>query len=122
MSVLVIGGAGYIGSHAAHALSRKGYEVIIYDNLSTGQASLAEGFELVVGDISDTPKLSTLLRRVDSVMHFAAHAYVGESVSHPRKYFQNKTRSCGRNEMSPNEPITASAPSTAGLPKRLSLT
>ena len=89
MSVLVIGGAGYIGCHAAHALKRHGYDVIIYDNLSTGHASLAGGFELVVGDISDTPKLATLLRRVDSVMHFAAHAYVGESVSHPRKYFHN---------------------------------
>src|SRR6266567_4461096 len=89
LSVLVIGGAGYIGSHAAHALKRKGYEVIIYDNLSTGHTSLADGFELVVGDTSDTVKLATLLRRVDSVMHFAAHAYVGESVSHPRKYFHN---------------------------------
>jgi UDP-glucose 4-epimerase len=89
LSVLVIGGAGYIGSHAAHALKRKGYDVIIYDNLSTGHTSLADGFELVVGDTSDTVKLATLLRRVDSVMHFAAHAYVGESVSHPRKYFHN---------------------------------
>jgi len=89
LSVLVIGGAGYIGCHAAHALKRHGYDVIIYDNLSTGHASLAEGFELVVGDISDTVKLPALLRRVDSVMHFAAHAYVGESVSNPRKYFQN---------------------------------
>src|SRR5947208_13093681 len=89
LSVLVIGGAGYIGSHAAHALKRKGYEVIVYDNLSTGHASLADGFELVIGDISDTRKLAALLRRVDSVMHFAASAYVGESVSHPRKYFQN---------------------------------
>jgi len=89
LSVLVIGGAGYIGSHAAHALNRKGYEVIIYDNLSTGHVSLADGLELIVGDISDTAKLARLLRRVDSVMHFAAHAYVGESVSNPRKYFQN---------------------------------
>jgi UDP-glucose 4-epimerase len=89
LSVLVIGGAGYIGCHAAHALKRQGYDVIIYDNLSTGHASLAGGFELVVGDISDTPKLAALLRRVDSVMHLAAHAYVGESVSHPRKYFHN---------------------------------
>jgi len=89
LSVLVIGGAGYIGSHTAHTLRRRGYEVIIYDNLSTGHASLADGFELVVGDISDTAKLAAVLQRVDSVMHFAAHAYVGESVSHPRKYFQN---------------------------------
>ena len=85
----MIGGAGYIGSHAAHVLKHRGFEVIIYDNLSTGHKSLADGFELIVGDISDTPKLAAALRRVDSVMHFAAHAYVGESVSHPRKYFQN---------------------------------
>ncbi len=89
MSVLVIGGAGYIGSHAAHALRRKGYEAIIYDNLSTGHESLATGFELIVGDIADSAKLKPVLQRVDAVMHFAAHAYVGESVINPRKYFQN---------------------------------
>jgi UDP-glucose 4-epimerase len=87
--VLVVGGAGYIGSHAAHALKRRGYEAIIYDNLSTGHAALAAGFELIVGDISDSAKLAPVLRRVDAVMHFAAHAYVGESVDNPRKYFQN---------------------------------
>jgi UDP-glucose-4-epimerase GalE len=89
LAVLVIGGAGYIGSHAAHALKRKGCEAIIYDNLSTGHESLARGFELIVGDVSDSAKLSSVLRRVDAVMHFAAHAYVGESVVNPRKYFQN---------------------------------
>jgi UDP-glucose-4-epimerase GalE len=89
LTVLVIGGAGYIGSHAAHALRRRGYEVIVYDNLSAGHAALAQGFELVVGDIADTSKLAPVLRRVDAVMHFAAHAYVGESVVNPRKYFQN---------------------------------
>lgn len=89
MSVLVVGGAGYIGSHAAHALKRKGYEAIIYDNLCTGHASLAQGFEFITGDISDAPRLKPVLQRVDAVMHFAAHAYVGESVLEPRKYFQN---------------------------------
>jgi len=62
LAVLVVGGAGYIGSHAAHVLRRKGYEVIIYDNLSAGHKQLAEGFELVVGDIGDSQKLSSLLR------------------------------------------------------------
>jgi len=85
----VIGGAGYIGSHAAHVLRRKGYEVLIYDNLSTGHKHLAEGFELIVADIADRAKLEAALRRSDSVMHFAAHAYVGESVVNPRKYFHN---------------------------------
>lgn len=89
MSILVVGGAGFIGSHAAHALRRKGYEVIIYDNLSTGEPRLADGFELVVGEMSDSAKLAGVLKRVDAVMHFAAHAYVGESVHSPRKYFQN---------------------------------
>jgi UDP-arabinose 4-epimerase len=87
--VLVVGGAGYIGSHTAHTLRRHGHEVIVYDNLSTGHAFLADGFELIVGDIADVAKLSPVLRRVDAVMHFAGHAYVGESVLHPRKYFHN---------------------------------
>jgi UDP-glucose-4-epimerase GalE len=67
--------------------------VIIYDNLSTGHAFLASGFELVRGDIADSTTLSSVLRRVDSVMHFAAHAYVGESVENPRKYFRNNVES-----------------------------
>ncbi len=83
------GGAGYIGSHTARALRSAGYEVVLYDNLSTGFRCLAEGFELVEGDIADEAKLRSVLRRVDAVMHFAAHAYVGESVENPRKYFRN---------------------------------
>jgi UDP-arabinose 4-epimerase len=89
MAVLVVGGAGYIGSHSARALRRHGYDVVIYDNLSTGHDLLANGFDLVVGDIADRAKLIPALARVDAVMHFAAHAYVGESVANPRKYFQN---------------------------------
>ncbi len=89
MAILVVGGAGYIGSHAARALRRSGYEVVIYDNLSTGFRRLAQGFELVEGDIADEARLRPVLARVDAVMHFAAHAYVGESVENPRKYFRN---------------------------------
>ena len=89
MSVLVVGGAGYIGSHTARALRRARYNVIIYDNLCTGFQRLAQGFELVEGDIGDQSKLHRVLSRVDAVMHFAAHAYVGESVANPRKYFRN---------------------------------
>ncbi len=93
MVVLVVGGAGYIGSHTAHALRSRGHEVIVYDNLSTGHATLASGFDLVVGDAADSSKLRKILPRVDAVMHFAACAYVGESVVHPRKYFENNVRS-----------------------------
>jgi UDP-glucose-4-epimerase GalE len=93
VSILVVGGAGYIGSHTAHSLRRQGHEVIIYDNLATGFEQLADGFELVIGDMADAAKLANVLRRVDAVMHFAAHAYVGESVTNPRKYFQNNFQS-----------------------------
>ena len=89
MTVLVVGGAGYIGSHTAHVLRARGYDVIIYDNLSTGHAGLAAGFELIIGDIADSTKLRSVLKRIDAVVHFAAHAYVGESVLNPRKYFRN---------------------------------
>ncbi len=89
----MVGGAGYIGSHAARTLRRRGHDVILYDNLSTGHEFLASGFELVRGDIADVSRLSAALRRVDSVMHFAAHAYVGESVENPRKYFRNNVQS-----------------------------
>ncbi len=85
----MVGGAGYIGSHAARALRRAGYEAIIYDSLVNGHRRLADGFELVEGDIADEAKLRSVLKRVDGVMHFAAHAYVGESVENPRKYFRN---------------------------------
>jgi UDP-glucose-4-epimerase GalE len=87
--VLVIGGAGYIGSHTARALRRAGHEVIIFDNLSTGFESLAGGFELVRGDILDAAALARVLPRASAIMHFAAHAYVGESVANPKKYFRN---------------------------------
>src|SRR5260370_27645353 len=89
LAILVSGGAGYIGSHAARALRRAGYEVVLYDNLSTGFRRLAQGFELVEGDIADETRLRPVLARVDAIMHFAAHAYVGESVGNPRKYFPN---------------------------------
>lgn len=88
-SVLVVGGAGYIGCHAAHALRRHGYDVLIYDNLSRGHRFLAEGFELIEADIADRAQLTRALERVAGVMHFAADSQVGESVEHPRKYFKN---------------------------------
>jgi UDP-glucose-4-epimerase GalE len=87
--VLVIGGAGYIGSHTARALRHAGHDVIVFDNLSTGYEFLAAGFELIKGDVLDAAALSRVLPRADAIMHFAAHAYVGESVTNPRKYFRN---------------------------------
>lgn len=89
MVVLVIGGAGYIGSHTARALKSAGHEVIVFDNLSTGHEFLAQGFELVKGDLLDADALARVLPRSEVILHFAAHAYVGESVTNPKKYFRN---------------------------------
>jgi UDP-glucose 4-epimerase len=93
MRVLVTGGAGYIGSHAARELARNGHSVLIYDNLSTGHRFLAHGFDLVEADLRDSAAAASALRGADAVMHFAAHAYVGESVENPRKYFENNVQS-----------------------------
>src|SRR4051794_13074114 len=89
MRVLVVGGAGYIGGHAARVLARRGYQPEIYDNLSTGYAAFAKGFRLTEGDLRDREKLMRALDGCEAVLHFAASAYVGESVADPRKYFSN---------------------------------
>lgn len=89
MRILVTGGSGYVGSHAVRELAAAGHEAVIYDNLSTGCRKLSQGFELIQGDISDTEKVSLCLKGMDAVIHFAASAYVGESMQNPRKYFRN---------------------------------
>ena len=89
MAVLVTGGAGYIGCHVARTLRQRGEAVIACDNLSRGHRGLLDGLELVEADIADAKAMTNVLQRVDSVMHFAAFAYVGESVTDPQKYFQN---------------------------------
>jgi UDP-glucose-4-epimerase GalE len=89
LKVLVVGGAGYIGSHTARVLQRAGLEVFIYDNLSTGFDFLAKGFETIVGDVHDSKKLLPAVKQSDAVMHFAANHFVGESVVNPQKYFRN---------------------------------
>jgi UDP-glucose 4-epimerase len=93
--ILVTGGCGYIGSHVVRQLSEAGYEVIVYDNLSTGFAdALVLGERLVVGDLADTEKLKTVFREhgCKSVMHFAAAIVAPESVTLPLKYYGNNTR------------------------------
>jgi UDP-glucose-4-epimerase GalE len=93
MRVLVTGGSGYIGSATVRELVQNGHSVIIYDNLSTGHRKLSKGFDLIEGDIADRSKILPALERVDAIIHFAASAYVGESVTNPRKYFRNNVES-----------------------------
>jgi len=91
MKVLVVGGAGYIGSHMVLMLSQQGAEVIILDDLSSGHADAVLPGRLVQGSIEDTGLLDRLLadENFDAVMHFASFIQVGESVQHPAKYYRN---------------------------------
>ncbi|MEB3312008.1 MAG: UDP-glucose 4-epimerase GalE [Snowella sp.] len=93
-TILVTGGAGYIGSHAVLALQKAGYNVIVLDNLSYGHRELIEDrlkVELLVADTSDRAYLDNLFatRKIDAVMHFAAFIAVGESVQEPAMYYRN---------------------------------
>ncbi len=91
--VLVTGGAGYIGSHVVKLLGEKGYDIIVYDNLTTGHKEAVLFGELVEGDLSDFNLLKKVLIDFspDAVMHFAAVIEVEESVKNPLKYFNNNT-------------------------------
>jgi len=90
-NVLVVGGAGYIGSHMVLALQDAGYAPVVFDNLSRGHADAVGGAPLMVGDLRSASDLDACFaaHRVDLVMHFAALAYVGESVTAPELYYQN---------------------------------
>jgi len=92
--ILVTGGAGYIGSHYVLQSSQAGAEIIVLDNMSYGHPeAVAPGVKLVVGEMGDRSLLDKLFseNEIEGVVHFAAFAYVGESVTDPRKYFKNNT-------------------------------
>ncbi len=92
-TVLVTGGAGYIGSHCCKAFAEAGWSVVTYDNLSRGWRDAVKWGPLVEGDIADAETVAATLRqyRPDVVAHFAAYAYVGESVEFPELYYRNNT-------------------------------
>jgi UDP-glucose 4-epimerase len=95
MNVLVVGGAGYIGSHMVRKLDREGHRVVIFDNLTTGFSEAVTAGDLVVGDINDRRLIEQVLgdHQIDAVMHYAACALVGESVVDPAKYYRNNVGS-----------------------------
>ena len=90
-TILVTGGAGYIGSHACKALAQAGITPVVYDNLVNGHAWAVKWGPLERGDIQDRARLDEVIRahRPSAVIHFAAYAYVGESVTDPGKYYRN---------------------------------
>lgn len=91
MKLLVVGGAGYIGSHMVKMLAESGHDVVVLDNLSTGYRDAVKFGRLVVGCLSDVDLLEQLFNKekFDAVMHFAASSLVGESMSKPSKYYRN---------------------------------
>ncbi len=91
MAVLVCGGAGYIGSHVNKMLNRMGYDTVVFDNLVYGHREAVKWGEFVRGDLKDPEEIEAVFDTypIEAVMHFAAYAYVGESVTDPEKYYFN---------------------------------
>lgn len=90
-TVLVVGGAGYIGSHMVRRLQDQGFALLVLDDLSSGFAGAVSGAELIVGDVADAALLDSIFTThpIDAVMHFASFIQVGESVVNPAKYYEN---------------------------------
>src|SRR5690349_23626895 len=90
-TILVTGGAGYIGAHACKALAAAGYTPVTYDNLVYGHREAVRWGPFVEADLADRGRLAETMKRheVEAVMHFAAFAYVGESMTKPELYFNN---------------------------------
>ncbi len=129
MNILVTGGAGYVGSHAARWLARAGHDVWVYDNLSVGHRAAALPGRLIEGELADEAKLRAALKEhsIEAVMHFAAFALVGESVTDPAKYYRNNItatlslleamRSAGVAKL-----VFSSTTATYGAPKQIPIT
>lgn len=124
--ILVTGGAGYIGSHTAKALAGAGYTPVVLDNLTEGHRWAVQWGPLIVGDLEDTDLLRTVLveERIDAVIHFAGSAYVGESMTQPKRYFHNNViNSLGlldaMLETGIRQIVFSSTCATYGAPRRL---
>jgi UDP-glucose 4-epimerase len=125
-TILIVGGAGYIGSHTNKLLNQKGFNTIIYDNLVYGHEEFVKWGRFIEGDLGDSLKLRELFQEnnVDAVIHFAAYAYVGESVSNPEKYYLNNVVNTLNffkimREFNVNKIVFSSTCSTFGAPQYL---
>ncbi len=89
--ILVVGGAGYIGSHINKLLNKKGYKTAVFDNLIYGHREFVKWGDFILGDLADIEQIRLVFKKnsIKAVMHFAALAYVGESVEDPQKYYIN---------------------------------
>src|SRR4051812_13701380 len=131
MNVLVAGGAGYIGSHTVKRLKEAGHTPVIYDNVSRGHRAVADILKVpaIFSDLNDRGALSAALKqhRIDCVMHFAAYAYVGESVEKPLMYYWNDVATtisvlqCMA-ETNVNRFVFSSTCATYGDPERVPIT
>lgn len=126
MKVLVTGGAGYIGAHAVRELKKEGDEVVVFDNLVYGHRELAQGARLIIGELENVALLREVFaeHQFDAVMHFAAFAYVGESVENPAKYYRNNVVATlnlldAMREAKVNRVIFSSTCATYGEPKEV---
>jgi UDP-glucose 4-epimerase len=129
VKVLVTGGAGYIGSHAVRLLARAGHDVWVYDNLSVGHRQAVPNGRLIEGQLSDRPALVAAMRdrRIEAVMHFAALAYVGQSVVDPASYYQNNVAGSlnlleAMREAGVGRIVFSSTTATYGVPDRMPIT
>jgi UDP-glucose 4-epimerase len=128
-SILITGGAGYIGSHTVKYLQQQGYEIIVLDNLVYGHRDLIEKVlkvKLILGDLSDRRLLDQIFQTysIEAVIHFAAYAYVGESVADPAKYYRNNVASTltlleAMCQASVKKIVFSSTCATYGVPKQI---
>jgi UDP-arabinose 4-epimerase len=126
MRVLVTGGAGYIGSHTAKSLAQAGHEPVVFDNLSTGHRWAVKWGPLIEADLDSRTAIRDALSKyaIDAVIHFAASAYVGESMHDPGKYFQNNVAHSlnllrAMNEAGVKKIVFSSSCATYGMPESL---
>ncbi len=125
-TILVVGGAGYIGSHTTRELKKSGYNPIVFDSLEKGHKKAVEGFELIKGDIADTKTLDQTFKKYkpQAVLHFANYIEVAESVENPEKFFKNNVEA-GENllrtmlQNNCNKIVFSSSAAVYGQPKKI---